>query len=237
MTTRNFKLPPVNRVSVVESVTERVLTLINSGRINAGERLPSEQELAEQLGVGRSSIREALRSLFVLGLVEARAGRGTIVTSTNAWRGGDRPKAVVHWGVRDIFEVRILLETRGAERAAMKASEAEIESIAKAAQALERRARTGKGYFSENLVFHMRVAEASHNPVLSYSLSGIIGRLRDVREKATEVQPVEADLEEHRQIIEAIRLRDPSTARDVMRRHLERNIAAFGEPRDDSRKL
>src|SRR4051794_5078008 len=114
MKERNLKLKPVSRVSVVESVTERVLALITSGEVKPGERLPPEYELAQQLGVGRSSVREALRSLLILGLVEARTGRGTVVMATRPIpSGSDLPRAIMKWGLLDTFEVRILLETRG----------------------------------------------------------------------------------------------------------------------------
>ena len=74
-------LEKVSRVTVVDSVTERLISLITEGHIKPGERLPSEQSLMEQLQVGRSSVREALRGLALVGIVESRPRRGTVVVS------------------------------------------------------------------------------------------------------------------------------------------------------------
>lgn len=234
-----MKLKPVNRVSVVESVTERLLSLISSGKVKPGERLPSEHELAEQLGVGRTSIREALRSLSILGLIEPRAGRGTIVISPLVISlGSDLKKVITQWALLDIFEVRILLETHAAARAARRATPEDIGSIERAALAVEKKAKAGKSYFSENLNFHLRIADASHNPVLAHSLSSMISSLRDVRESATLAQSVQADLDDHRRILGAIRSREPGSAEQAMRLHLERNVGELvGATKALSRQL
>lgn len=219
------KLKPISRVSVVENVTERVLTLISSGEVKPGERLPSEHELSNLLGVGRSSIREALRSLSILGIIEARPGRGTIVAASQPRPpGGDLQRFVMQWGLSDIFEVRVLLESHAALRAAERATNEDIEAIEVAAAALEKKAKAGKSYFSENLNFHLRVADASRNPVLVHSLASIIGSLRDVRETATASQHVLDDIEDHRRILAAIKAKKANAAEGLMRDHLERNV-------------
>lgn len=219
-----MKLDPINRVSVVESVTERILTLISSGQVKPGEKLPSEHDLAGKLGVGRSSIREALRSLAIMGVVEAHSGRGTIVLSPGVQSlGNDVQKAITQWGLLDVFEVRLLLESHAAERAARCATDDDMQAITDAARAVEKKARAGKSYFPENLRFHLRIADASGNRFLAYSLNSIIGNLRDVREVATLSLRAQDDVEDHRKIVDAIRARRPSAARKAMRVHLERN--------------
>ncbi|MGE4250253.1 MAG: FadR/GntR family transcriptional regulator [Parvibaculaceae bacterium] len=223
-----MKLDPINRVSVVETVTERILSLISSGQVKPGERLPSEHSLAALLGVGRSSIREALRSLAIIGVVESQSGRGTVVLSPSV-AGKDIKAAITEWGLIDIFEVRLLLETDAAERAAQRAGDDDVQAIADAAHAVEKRIAAGKAYFSENVRFHLKIAEASHNPVLAYSLNSIIGNLRDVRELATMHLRSQDDIEDHARILAAIRARDASAAGKAMREHLERNVREITE--------
>ena len=106
-------LERVSRVSVVDTVTERLASLISEGHIRPGERLPSEQELMTQLQVGRSSVREAIRGLALIGVVETRQKRGTIVLSPvdGAPRHPARPLA--HWALKDLFAVRAASRKRG----------------------------------------------------------------------------------------------------------------------------
>src|SRR5690349_6320061 len=107
--------PPVtlardSRVSVVDTVTERLASLISEGHIRPGERLPSEQELMAQLQVGRSSIREAIRRMALIGVLESRHKRGTIVLSPVAGVRRHPARQLAHWALKDLFAVRAALE-------------------------------------------------------------------------------------------------------------------------------
>jgi len=226
-------LERVSRVSVVDTVTERLASLISEGHIKPGERLPSEQELMAQLQVGRSSIREAIRGLALIGVVEARQKRGTIVLSPApqaVTRGPARPLA--QWALKDLFAVRAALEGLAAESAAASADPAELSAIAGHAASVEERIAQGRSYFAENRAFHLSIAEASHNAVLVNCLSIVIGGLRDVRESLHlmhEGTP-SRDIAEHRQIVAALRARAPAKARKLMEAHLQRAVDHFQRP-------
>src|SRR5215469_5095816 len=226
------KLERVNRVSVVDTVTERLASLISEGHIKPGERLPSEQELMAQLQVGRSSIREAIRGLTLIGMVEARQKRGTIVLSPAA--GADRPglaRPLAHWALEDLFAVRAALEGLAAELAARTATPSELAAIARHAS-IEARIAQGRSYFNENRAFHLGIAEASHNAVLVNCLSIVIGGLRDVRERMNLIQDgtPSRDIAEHRQIVAALGERAPAKARRLMEAHLLRAVQHFQRP-------
>lgn len=225
-----MKLERINRVTVVESVTERLVSLITEGHIKHGERLPSEAELMEQLQVGRSSVREALRGLALVGIVESRPRRGTIVVSPTATSlGRNLQKSLTYWALKDLFEVRVLLEGHAAATAAQVATKTEIKTIEATAEAVERRIAANQSYFAENAEFHLKVAGASHNPVLTNCLTSIIGSLRDVRERMNVMRSEmpKRDAEDHRQIIEAIRARNATKARKLMEAHLNRTIQSL----------
>src|SRR5262249_46503513 len=146
-------------------------------------RLPSEHELMTQLQVGRSSVREAICGLALVGIVEARPRRGTIVTSPIAnLRSRELKWPITYWALKDLFAVRLLLETYAAAEAAPCAEAAALDRIATAAQAVERRIGKGQPYFRENAEFHLEIAKATHNQVLLNCLAMIISGLRDVRE-------------------------------------------------------
>jgi DNA-binding FadR family transcriptional regulator len=227
---RRVSAPPlerIKRVSVVESVTERLIAYITEGHLNPGDKLPSEHELMAQLQVGRSSVREAIRGLALVGIVEARGRRGTIVTSPTAnLRSQELKWPVTYWALKDLFAVRLLLETYAAAEAARRAEAEEIDRISAAAKAVERRIAKGQPYFRENADFHLEIAKAARNQVLLNCLAMIIGGLRDVREPIDLAVPgtPEHDIRDHVLIIDAIRKHRPEQARRLMQSHLKSTI-------------
>jgi len=224
-------LARVSRVSVVDTVTERLASLISEGHIRPGERLPSEQELMAQLQVGRSSIREAIRGLALIGVVETRQKRGTIVLSPAA--GAPHPaRPLADWALKDLFAVRAALEGLAAQSAAEAATPAELAAIARHAASIEQRIARGRSYFSENRAFHLAIAGASHNAVLVNCLSIVIGGLRDVRESLHLMQEgtPSRDIAEHRQIVAALQARAPARARRLMEAHLLRAVQHLQRP-------
>lgn len=223
-------LEKVSRVTVVDSVTERLISLITEGHIKPGERLPSEQSLMEQLQVGRSSVREALRGLALVGIVESRPRRGTVVVSPVATSvGRDLRNSITYWALKDLFEVRALLEGHAVAKAAGEASADELNAIKDAATKVEMKVDVGASYFTENERFHLAIAEAGHNPVLLKCLSSIINSLRDVRERMNTSDPdnPRKDVEDHRLIVDAICERDAAAARKLMVAHLQRGLGNF----------
>jgi GntR family transcriptional regulator, transcriptional repressor for pyruvate dehydrogenase complex len=208
--------------SVVEAVSERLFAMIRSGKIGIGDRLPSEHQLMATLGVGRSSVREAVRGLVLMGLLERKTGGGTILVS-------DLPRAVnghrslAQWAIEDLYAVRALLEPAAAAGAARHATAAEIRRIADFAAAIETHVAAGTPYFAENIGFHLSIAAASGNPLLYHSIEALIGSFRDVRERinrSLEPRPTR-DPAEHRVILAAIRARDAAAAEAAMAKHLK----------------
>ena len=232
-------LTEVRRVSVAESVSERLMALIHQGRIRPGERLPTEQELMARLKVGRSSVREAVRSLALLGVVETRPRIGTVVISPVANRiGRDVKASIAGWALRDVFEVRLVLEQEAAALASIHATAEHIAEIRRHAEALERKVAKRRGYFRENVAFHLAIAAASRNGVLRNTLAGMIDTLRDLREALSDsdiVKHVEAvpqrDVSDHRAILAAIALRDAEAARASMAAHLNDTVERFERAR------
>jgi GntR family transcriptional regulator, transcriptional repressor for pyruvate dehydrogenase complex len=225
-------LERVSRVSVVDTVTERLASLISEGHIRPGERLPSEQELMAQLQVGRSSIREAIRGLALIGVVETRQKRGTIVLSPVAGAPQHPARPLAHWALKDLFAVRAALEGLAAQSAAEAATPVELAAIARHAASIEQRIAQGRSYFSENRALHLAIAEASHNAVLVNCLAIVIGGLRDVRESLHLMQEgtPSRDIAEHRQIVAALHARAPARARRLMEAHLLRAVQHLQRP-------
>lgn len=218
------RLKAVKRVSLSDTVKETILELVTSGSVKVGERLPSEYELMEQLNVGRSSVREAVRGLVLMGVLEARPRLGTIVKSPVPDPIDPNLLGLVgDIALSDFFEVRLLLEQHAAARAAEIATRSDIAKIEKAARSVEKKVAQNKNYFRENAHFHISVAEASHNPVLVYCITSIVEKMRDVREQIVRISHgmPDRDVSEHAAIVSAIKSRDSRRARQAVQRHLK----------------
>jgi GntR family transcriptional repressor for pyruvate dehydrogenase complex len=222
-----MRFEPAQRTSLSERVRDQLLARIRNGSLRAGDRLPGELELVKMLHVGRSSVREALRSLITLGLVETKPGRGAIVVARAIdpfahLRAGPPMELLQRRAVLDLLEVRESLEGQAAELAAERASPLDLVNIERHELEIEKEIRDGRTYFRSNSEFHTAVARASHNRVLAESVRHVIGQVRLYRERLMREVPgmPENDIREHRAVLEAIRARDPDGARRAMIEHI-----------------
>jgi len=209
-------------LGIKERVAGQLRSLIEAGSLHAGERLPSERELAEQLGVSRSTVREAVQFLGALGLVEIRHGSGTFVRAD-----GDLPSEWLQWTKRHQVEVHELLEVRrgleavAAELAAERKHELEAmqEALADMEAALD--GPDVPGLVEADLSFHTALAAASGNTALRH-LAESLGRelLRERGAIWNEPGRPERSLREHRRIYDAVRAGDALGARTALVDHL-----------------
>jgi GntR family transcriptional regulator, transcriptional repressor for pyruvate dehydrogenase complex len=213
---------------VKERVAGRLRDLIETGSLAAGEQLPSERELAEQFGVSRSTVREAVQFLGALGLVEIRHGSGTFVRADR-----DRaslPSEWVQWTqlhkveVHELLEVRRGLETLAAELAAEAGRPESLRGLEEALMAMEAALEEPDvpALVEADLAFHDALAAASGNTALRHLIDSLGREL--LRERgATWNSPgrPERSLREHRRIYEAVLAGDPAAARAAIVEHLQ----------------
>lgn len=214
----------IRRNKVYEEVARQIERLILK-RLQPGDKLPSERELAETLGVSRGSIRDAIRSLELVGLVEPRQGAGTIVREVTA---DALVNPLANMLVRqreqvvELLDFRKMLEPPLAGRAAMHASADEISELEEILQRQENKLSKGELAISEDSDFHYAIALASGNTVVLKLLDVLMDMLRDTRERSLQVagRP-QKSLAGHKRILSAIKRRDAEAARAAMRRHVE----------------
>jgi GntR family transcriptional repressor for pyruvate dehydrogenase complex len=211
---------------VSADVTRKLLDWLLSGGIEPGERIASERQLTEALGVGRSAVREAIKTLNALGLLEVRQGSGTYLVGSSS---GLLPR-VIEWGLllgersaHDLMETRRLLEIEIAGLAAVRRDE---EAIAGLRAALEKMRAAGDdipAYADADVDFHLLLAKASGNQVLA-DLLGSIRSLLDVwaRRVLEAAGETATSLKMHEPIVKAVTKGDAEAARTAMRRHMER---------------
>lgn len=209
----------------VDKIIRQIRELITSGQLNPGDRLPPERKLAERLGVGRTSVRDAIRKLEVYGILKTLPQSGTIVAGMGitALEGliTDVLK-IENSDFASLIETRVLLETQSARLAATRRTDEDVEIIREALVAYERKVKEGAQAVEEDLMFHLKIAEASKNSVLK-SLMLII--TPDVINSFLQLDICKADrilkaLDEHKIIFEHIVAQKPESAALAMRDHL-----------------
>jgi GntR family transcriptional regulator, transcriptional repressor for pyruvate dehydrogenase complex len=212
----------VRRQKVYEAVAEQIERLILR-RLKPGDKLPSERELAETLHVSRSSIRDAIRSLELLGLVEPRQGAGTIVreTSVDSMKPFADALKQRQEMVTDLLDFREMLEPPLAARAAAHISPNRIVELEDILRRQEQKMLAGEPAIAEDAEFHYTIALASGNTVVLKVIDLLMDLLRDTRQRALQVpgRP-QRSLNGHRRILDAIARRDPEAANTAMRRHI-----------------
>jgi GntR family transcriptional regulator, transcriptional repressor for pyruvate dehydrogenase complex len=222
--TVNSDFETVRRNKVYEDVARQIERLILK-KLRPGDKLPSERELAETLAVSRSSIRDAIRSLELMGMVEPRQGAGTIVReiSSNSLANPllnalKRREEVIS----ELLDFRKILEPPLAARAATHASADEISEMEDILERQEEKLRKEESTIAEDSEFHYAVAMASGNSVVLKVLDILMDLLRDTRERSLQVEGrPRKSLAGHRRILAAIKRHDAEAAKAAMRRHIE----------------
>jgi len=214
----------VRRDKVYEGVAKQIERVILK-KLRPGDKLPSERELAEMLGVSRSSIRDAIRSLELMGMVEPRQGAGTIVREissdslVNPLANARKRKEEL---IGELLDFRKMLEPPLAARAATRVSGDEISEMEEILERQEEKLRGGDSTIAEDSEFHYAIALASGNSVVLKVLDTLMDLLRDSRERSLQVEGrPQKSLAGHRRILAAIKRHDAEAAKVAMRRHIE----------------
>jgi GntR family transcriptional regulator, transcriptional repressor for pyruvate dehydrogenase complex len=214
----------IRRNKVYEDVARQIQRLILK-KLRPGDKLPSERELAETLAVSRSSIRDAIRSLELMGMVEPRQGAGTIVLEitphsvANPLINALKRKEEV---MGELLDFRRIIEPPLAARAATHASNEDITEMEDILDRQELKQRQGESTIAEDSEFHYAVAMASGNSVVLKVLDTLMDLLRDTRERSLQVEGrPQKSLAGHRRILAAIKRHDAESAKAAMRRHIE----------------
>jgi GntR family transcriptional regulator, transcriptional repressor for pyruvate dehydrogenase complex len=214
----------VRRDKVYEGVAKQIERLILK-KLQPGDKLPSERELAELLHVSRSSIRDAIRSLELMGMVEPRQGAGTIVKEisseslTNPLANALKHKREL---IGELLDFRMMLEPQLAARAATRVSEEDISEMEEILDRQDKKLRAGESTVGEDSEFHYAIALASGNSVVLKVLDTLMDLLRESRERSLQMDGrQQRSLAGHRRILGAIKRHDSEGAKVAMRRHIE----------------
>jgi GntR family transcriptional repressor for pyruvate dehydrogenase complex len=189
-----------------------------------GDLLPPERQLVQMLGVSRSSVRDAIRSLELKGLLEPRQGVGTVVCSPGATPANNLATALLEKRkmVADLLDVRQMLEPPLARRAALHATRDEIAEMEDILVRQEAKVGRGELGIEEDSEFHYTIALASDNTAVLKVMDVLMDLLRETRERSLQVEGrQEKSLAGHRRILAALKREDAAAAEAAMRRHLQ----------------
>jgi GntR family transcriptional repressor for pyruvate dehydrogenase complex len=217
-----------------EQIVQQIEDSITGGELKEGDQLPAERELAQQFGVSRTAVREAVKTLREKGLVEAYPGRGTFITNGTARSIQQTLDRMIRSGQGEgtvhLTEVREILEPEIAALAAQRVDEEMLSAMREAIAVMDAARKDSEAFIEGDLDFHLALAEAAGNPLILSLIDSIVGLLREQRTRTYFVEGgPERGQYHHRRILEAIEHRDAVGAREAMRAHLL-------QVRDDSRE-
>ncbi len=217
----------LQRDNLYKQVADRIQELIISESLRPGDKLPGERELAERMGVSRTVVREAIRVLSVRGLVKTKSGCGSYVRALEA-SDLSAPMALFfklkssQTLLRDVYDVRRMIEVEVAGLAAARATEDDLEAIQETIDAMSAAAHNSEQFVQLDLDFHMALAAAAHNDLLSMLLYPITDLWQEVIRISYQIPDAVQDaLLYHRNILERIRARDVDGAKRAMQAHIE----------------
>lgn len=223
-------LTPVTRTTLTGDICRKMVGHLIRGDWQAGDRVPAERELCVKLGVGRASLREAMKALEIMGMIETRLGDGTYVRSRSdflsrplLWAIASSSEAEAH----ELVEARRLIEVELAALAAERATAEDLKEIADNVDRMETAGARAVDFLQADINFHLAVGRAAHNSILMNALHLIRNLLLQWIGAALEVSGVaQTALEQHKAIFMAIADRDTAGARLAMQTHLE-TMAGF----------
>jgi GntR family transcriptional repressor for pyruvate dehydrogenase complex len=212
---------------LVDRVVDEIQRVIVSGQLKPGMKLLPERELAEELGVSRTVIREAVRILVAKGLLETKPGVGTIVRQVTSdqiveplsllLRAQEEDISIAH-----LHQVRRMLEVEIAGLAALQATEEDITKLEEILAKLESVTDIPESFAAKDADYHRELARTTHNPLLIILLDSIRDLMQEVRLLVTRHPDLrEKVMPDHRRILERVAARDPEGARQAMEEHLD----------------
>ncbi|MCA3749103.1 MAG: FadR family transcriptional regulator [Rubrobacter sp.] len=221
--------PVSDKRALSERVISQIADAVIQGELKPGQRLPTERELAEQFGVSRTVVRDAIKTLSGRGMLRVRQGAGIFVATSEERMERELGLLPLEGaGLRDLFEVRKVLEAQAAEWAAQRRSAHHVERLRR----ILREAREHQDELAvlseRDARFHVGVAEASQNLVLVRVMLTLLDLLAASRLRSLGIpgRP-QLSLEQHARVLEAIEQRDPHEARRAMLFHLASVEAAI----------
>jgi GntR family transcriptional repressor for pyruvate dehydrogenase complex len=236
-------ITPIKKTRVAEEVADRIRVLMLDGTFPAGEPLPSERHLAERFGVSRGSIRDALRTLETIGLLETRHGQGTFPHELSVDRLVAPLASVMAYrsDLQDeLVDVRRMFEPAVARFAAQRATEEDLADLQSILDAQRQKVKTGQSAIVEDTAFHAILARATRNRVVMSIMATLNDLLVESRtESLLQKGRPTRSVDGHEAVVAALRRRDAEGASQAMSNHIDQiadiQLQAQKDPKPSSK--
>jgi len=218
-------ITPIKKTRIAEEVADRIRTLMLDGTFPAGEPLPSERHLAERFGVSRGSIRDALRTLETIGLLETRHGQGTFPHELSVDRLVAPLASVMAYrpDLQDeLLDVRRMFEPAVARAAAQRVTEEDLAALQRILDVQRQKLKSSQSAIAEDTAFHAILARATRNRVVMSIMATLNDLLVESRTQSLQQKGRPArSIDGHESVVAALRRRDPEGASQAMRNHID----------------
>ena len=221
------KIKPIEKFILIDQVIAKITALIENGDLKPGDSLPGERILSERFGISRTSLRQALKALNVLGVLEIIPGKKTYINKSfsdiliNPFR---FMKAMHAIKIKEIFEARRILEEGLVQIAARKASENDINRIKSYLEVSEKNFENKNEFIYAEFMFHQCIFDTANNKILMAvmnSVNDLLIVLEKYEKDYLTIQNRKQSFEQHIEIYNAIKAKDPEKARIAMHKHLD----------------
>ncbi len=219
-----FKTARVNRIS--QNIVEQIRETIISGRLKPGDRLPSEKDLSVEFGVSKASLREALRALEALGMLEVKQGMGggAFVTEVDLETARNNMFNYIFFqnpSIGEFTQLRAFIEPPVAEIAAFKCTQADLDYLEDNLNRTREKMDSVPFYYELDTKFHHRIAQISGNRLICFVIDSLKNAIVQIKlqlelDRDFSIQVYKA----HMRLFDALRKRDPEKAREEMHRHI-----------------
>jgi len=221
-------LKPIKPTRISDQVFEQLRELIFRGELKPGQQIMPERELADALGVSRTSVRDAINKLAVMGLLKQKQGQGTFVRSPNSLE--KNPLAVAmetqDATLEDLLEVRMGLECNAASLAAGRAVEKDLLFLERSIDQMRKEVDSGRLGTEADVSFHMAISYATKNPLQIFLMRNVydflfVGIKENLSHLYEDPKNIDEIIEQHTEIFNTIRDHNPEKAFSAMKRHID----------------
>ena len=227
-----MEITPIKKVNAVEQVFEQLQSLLIEGEWKPGDKIPSENELAETFGVSRMTIRQAMQKLKALGLIETRTGSGSFVREVTADDSLQDLIPLMYIGSTtqvQVFQFREMIDTESVRLATPLVTENDLARVDRILEQMKKDAAKDDvtAFSRHDLKFHMKLVELSGNPLMIRAYQILLPVLSDSMHSVIEKMKFTPALDYHARILEAMKEKDPDKAEQLMREHIRVNYDYF----------
>ena len=221
----------MNNKMLSQSIADTLLSMITiERRFSAGDKLPNENELSEELNVSRTTLREAIRILVAYNVLEIQRGKGTFVTQAAFEQQSNFGQlADIKVNAKDLYEMRLIFEPEAAYLAAIRGTDAEIKRILDLGEKIEQEIKSGQDRTDNEHSFHKAIAQATHNEFMNQLMPILYQAIAKGVTLSTMSQKAVTDtVNDHRMIMDFLEQRNAEGAKNAMKIHIMHAIQELG---------